>query len=136
MDFWENLWGTIWFFFWTFAIISYFFALFGVIVDLFRDRQLNGLAKAVWFLALFFIPFITVLIYVITRGKGMAERSSRESREYQAQTDQYIRSVAGTSAGPTEEISRAKALLDAGTITPAEFDSLKSKALSGSSYTE
>ena len=136
MDFWENLWGTIWFFFWTFAIISYFFALFGVIVDLFRDRQLNGWAKAAWFLALFFIPFLTVLIYVIARGKGMAERSSKESREYQAQTDEYIRSVAGTNAGPTEEISRAKALLDAGTITPAEFDALKSKALSGSSYTE
>ena len=45
-------------------------------------------------------------------------------------------SVTGTSAGPTEEISRVKALLDAGTITPAEFDSLKSTALSNSSYTE
>ena len=70
-----------------------------------------------WFVALFFIPFLTVLIYVIARGKGMAERSSKESRECQAQTGQYTPSVAGTSAGPTEEISRAKALLDAGTIT-------------------
>ena len=77
-----------------------------------------------------------MLICVIARGKGMAERSSTESREYQAQTDQCIRSVAGTSAGPTEEIGRAKALHDAGAITPAEFDALKSQALSRSSYTE
>ena len=45
-------------------------------------------------------------------------------------------SVTGTSAGPTEEISRVKALLDAGTITPAEFDSLKSTVLSNSSHNE
>ena len=68
--------------------LSYFIALVGVIHDLFRDRQLKGLAKAVWFLALFFVPFISVLIYVIARGKGLAKRSSRESREYQAETDQ------------------------------------------------
>ncbi|TFD27897.1 SHOCT domain-containing protein [Cryobacterium cryoconiti] len=136
MDFWENLWGTIWFFFWTFAIISYFFALFAVVFDLFRDRQLNGWAKAAWFLFLFFVPFLTVLIYVIARGQGMAERSSRESRQYQAETDDYIRSVARTGSGASEEISRAKALLDAGTISPAEFESLKAKALSSSSYTE
>ncbi|WP_241976689.1 MULTISPECIES: SHOCT domain-containing protein [unclassified Cryobacterium] len=117
-------------------MVSYFFALFGVIVDLFRDRQLGGWAKAAWLLALFFVPFLTVLIYVIARGEGMAERSSKESKEYQAQTDQYIRSVARTSAGPAKEISRAKALLDAGTITPAEFDALKSQALSRSSYTQ
>lgn len=136
MDFWENLWGTIWFFFWTFAIISYFFALFAVVIDLFRDRKLNGWAKAAWFLFLFFVPFLTVLIYVIARGKGMAERSSRESRQYQAETDEYIRSVAKTGSGPTDEISRAKALLDDGTISPTEFEALKAKALSGSSYTE
>jgi hypothetical protein len=57
----------------------------------------------------------------------MAERSAAESREAQRAADDYIRNVA--SSGPAEEITRAKALLDAGTITPDEFESLKQRAL-------
>ena len=43
------------------------------------------------------------------------------------QTDDYIRQAAGRS--PAEEIAHAKELLDAGTITQGEYESLKSKAL-------
>jgi hypothetical protein len=32
---------------------------------------------------------------------------------------------------PTEQIAKAKSLLDAGTITQEEFDQLKAKALAG-----
>lgn len=78
--------------------------------------------------------FLTAPIYLIARGTGRAERSFRESREDQAQTNEDIRSVAGTSAGPTAESGSAKTLLDAGTITPAGFDALKSRTLSGSSH--
>ena len=40
----------------------------------------------------------------------------------------FIREAAGTS--PADEISKAKALLADGTISQAEFDKLKAKALS------
>ena len=43
-----------------------------------------------------------------------------------ADTDAYIRQVAGKS--PAEQIADAKALLDAGTIAPEEFQRLKAKA--------
>ena len=43
------------------------------------------------------------------------------------ETDAYIREAAGRS--PAQEIADAKALLEAGTISQAEFDSLKAKAL-------
>ena len=49
-------------------------------------------------------------------------------KESQAQFDDYVQSVA-TKQSPTEQIAHAKELLDAGTITQAEFDSLKAKAL-------
>ena len=48
----------------------------------------------------------------------------------QEQFDGYVRNVAATGDGsPTEQIARAKELLDAGTIDQSEFDRLKAKAL-------
>ena len=127
MDFWNNFWNIIWLFFWSFAFIAYLFALFAIISDLFRDHKLNGWWKAVWIIFLIFVPFLTALVYLIARGPGMAERSQKEARQVQQSTDAYIREVASSS--PSDEIAKAKALLDAGTITPEEFAHLKSVAL-------
>jgi uncharacterized membrane protein len=124
----NNFWNIIWIFFWSFAFVAYLFALFAIIGDLFRDHKLNGWWKAVWIIFLVFVPFLTALIYLIARGPGMAERSQKEARQVQAATDSYIQQVAG-SASPADEIAKAKALLDAGTITQAEFDQMKSRAL-------
>jgi hypothetical protein len=127
-DFWNNLWGAIWFFFWAFAIFAYLIALFNVVIDLFRDHKLGGWAKAIWILFLIAVPFITVLIYLIARGSGMAERGAKEMKQAQDANTQYIREVAGHSA--SDEIAKAKELHNAGTISDAEFESLKAKALS------
>jgi ABC-type multidrug transport system fused ATPase/permease subunit len=124
---WNNLWNVIWLIFVAFAFVSYLFALFAVIGDLFRDHKLNGWWKALWVLFLVFLPFVTVLVYLIARGRGMAERGAKAAQTAQDQTDAYIRSVAATS--PTDEISRAKGLLDSGAISQAEFEALKAKAL-------
>ncbi|MCD5345601.1 SHOCT domain-containing protein [Agromyces sp. H3Y2-19a] len=129
MNFWNNFWDLIWWFFWAFAFIAYLFALFAIIGDLFRDSKLNGWAKAFWIIFLIFVPFLTALIYLIARGKGMAERSARDAEAAQQAADAYIRQTAGTSASASDEIAKAKALLDAGTITQAEYDALKAKAL-------
>ncbi len=58
----------------------------------------------------------------------MAERAVKQQRDAQAQFDQYVQSVA-TKADPTEQIAKAKQMLDGGTITQAEFDQIKQKAL-------
>ncbi|MEN0085673.1 SHOCT domain-containing protein [Leifsonia virtsii] len=126
---WSNFWSVIWLFFWSFAFVAYLFALFAIISDLFRDHKLNGWWKALWIIFLIFVPFLTALVYLIARGPGMAQRSQREARQYQSATDAYIRQVAGSS--PADEISKAKALLDSGAITPEEFAHLKAHALSG-----
>jgi membrane protease subunit (stomatin/prohibitin family) len=73
------------------------------------------------------LPFLGVLIYLIAQHDGMRERSTRQAQAQQAEFDHYVRERAGGSAG---EIAKAKELLDAGTITQAEFDSIKAKALS------
>ncbi len=126
--FWGSFWDLIWWFLAVFIFFAYIMALFSVISDLFRDHKLNGWWKAVWIIFLIFVPFLTLLVYLIARGPGMAERNQKEVAQAQQAADSYIKQVAGTSA--SDEIAKAKALLDAGTITQAEYDSIKAKALS------
>jgi hypothetical protein len=124
---WNNFWNVIWLIFWAFAFVAYLFALFAIIGDLFRDRKLNGWWKALWIIFLIFLPFLTALVYLIARGRGMAERQARDVQQAQSQADDYIRTVA--SASPADDIAKAKQLLDQGVITAGEFDALKAKAL-------
>ncbi|MDI9890906.1 hypothetical protein CSIV_16140 [Microbacterium sp. CSI-V] len=127
--FWGSFWDLIWWFLAVFIFISYLFVLFSVIGDLFRDRKLNGWAKAAWVIFLVFFPILTALVYLIVRGRGMGERSQAQAARYEEAQAAYIKSVAGQTLTPADEIAKAKALLDAGTISQAEFDRLKVKAL-------
>jgi hypothetical protein len=125
MDFWDFLWLLVW----SFLFVAFLMLLFQIFGDLFRDPDLGGWAKAAWVIGLIVFPFLLILIYLIARGRGMAERQAIAMRAARQQTDEYIQSVAGSNA-PAEQIASAKALLDAGTITQGEFDRLKAKALS------
>ncbi|MFF2050365.1 SHOCT domain-containing protein [Leifsonia sp. NPDC058194] len=123
----NTFWDFLWLIFWSFAFVAYLFVLFGILADLFRDRQLNGWWKAVWIIFLVFVPWLTALVYLIARGRGMAERNA-ERRQTVAEDDDYgLQPVA--SASPASDIARAKELLDQGVISANEFDALKAKAL-------
>ena len=123
-----HLSDIIWSMLWLFFLFIWIMILVQVLIDLFRDHKLSGIAKALWVIALVFVPFITVFVYIIARGSGMAERSMKQQQHLQEQMDTYVRNVS-TSGGAAEQIEKAKALLDAGTISQAEFDQLKAKAL-------
>jgi uncharacterized membrane protein YcjF (UPF0283 family) len=129
MEFWESFWDIIWWFLWVFVFVAYLMVLFQIITDLFRDRDLNGWAKAAWLILMLFLPIVTALIYLIARGRGMAERSAHWAEASRKQTESYIREVAG--ATPSDEIAKAKALLESGAITQTEYDTLKARAISG-----
>src|SRR4029453_171878 len=122
MNFWNSFGDVIWWFLWAFVFIAYLMALFAIIGDLFRDHKLSGWWKAVWIIFLIFVPFLTALIYLISRGNGMAERSQKEAKQYQAATAASTRQPVGSAASPSDEIAKAKALLDAGAISQAEYD--------------
>ncbi len=124
-----HLSDIIWSLLWLFFLFIWIMILVQVLIDLFRDHTMGGVAKALWVIALVFLPFITVFVYIIARGSGMAERSMKQQQAAQQQVDQYIRSAASSGGGAAEQIEKAKALLDAGTINQAEFDALKAKAL-------
>ena len=123
-----NFWDTVVLILMTFVLVAYLLVLFQIIVDLFRDKNLGGFAKAIWFIGLIFLPFLTALAYILFRGRGMSERQLSAVHDARAETDAYIRKVAGGKS-PTEQIAEAKALLDYGAITAEEFAQLKAKAL-------
>jgi hypothetical protein len=125
----NSFWDFLWLLFWCYVFIAYLILLFHIFTDIFRDHDLGGFAKALWTIGLIFFPFLMALIYLIARGRGMAERQASAMRRAQADTDQYIKSVAGTPTSAADQIASAKALLDNGSINQAEFDQLKAKAL-------
>jgi hypothetical protein len=123
----SNFWDTVLLMASTFFFIAYLIVLFQVVVDLFRDSEMGGGSKVLWLIGLIFLPVLTALLYILARGRGMADRQRAALRGARAETDAYVRHVAAKS--PADQIADAKKLLDAGTITSDEFARLKAKAL-------
>jgi Phospholipase_D-nuclease N-terminal len=128
-DFGDVLLWSFWFFIWIAALMVWFRCLF----DLFSDHTLSGVAKAGWAVLLIFVPWLGAVIYLIARGRSMSERQMAAIEKQQAEQQKYIKDVASTipaqAPAPADQIASAKSLLDSGTITQSEFDSLKAKAL-------
>ncbi len=124
----EFLWSLLVIYF----IIFYFMLLFRILGDLFGDHELSGWAKTGWIIFMLVLPFLSIFVYLIVRGKGMYERASvRAQAAAEAQQD-YIRQVAGSSgpaADPSAQIAKAHDLLQSGAISQQEFEALKAKAL-------
>jgi hypothetical protein len=112
----------------SFFFITYLMMLFSVIGDIFRNHEMSGIMKAIWLVLLFALPLLTLLIYVIVNGAGMAKRSMKEQQDSKAAFDDYVRQAAGTG-GAASELANAKSLLDSGAITADEYATLKAKIL-------
>jgi hypothetical protein len=107
------------------ALILFVWMVIAVLTDVFRRHDAGGGKKVAWSLFVIFLPLIGVFAYLIANGDGMASRSAEHARDRLARPD----ASAGMGGGAAE-IERAKRLLDSGTITQAEFDAIKARALS------
>ncbi|NYF16065.1 hypothetical protein HDC37_000879 [Microbacterium sp. AK009] len=121
----------IWLMLWAFYLVAYLYVVIVIITDLFRDHRLNGWFKALWIVALVFVPLLTALVYIVARGRGMAERSQAAAPRSVSEDDDYR---PAPSVSPADDIAKAAELRDAGAITPGEFEALKSKALGHQFY--
>ena len=119
----DVLWSMIIFFFW----VIWIWIVITVLIDVFRRHDIGGFAKALWVIFVVILPWLGVLIYLIVEHDGMRDRSMKQAQAQKEQFDDYVRDTTGGSA---DEIAKAKALLDEGTITQAEFDAIKAKAVS------
>jgi hypothetical protein len=120
----EVLWAMLYFtcfFIWIWLAISVF-------VDIFRSPDMGGLHKAIWVVAIFIVPFLGVLVYLIVRGGKMNQHAIEAAKAQDAAMQNYIRNAAGTT--PADELHRLADLKDRGVIDQAEFDKLKGKVIS------
>ena len=111
-----------------FGLVIWLRLLFTMFGDVFRRDDISGWVKTGWVILAIVLPVFGVLIYLVTQGRGVAERSLAQAQAAQGEFDRYVRETA-SSSGATAEIAQAKELLDKGAIDQAEFDMLKKKAL-------
>jgi hypothetical protein len=121
----DILWTMIIFFVW----LIWIWTVISILADVFARRDISGWGKAAWTVFLIAVPFLGVLIYMITNSDDMAERRVQKYEAAQARFDDYAKSQATNGGGAAVEIEKAKQLLDSGAITQAEFEAIKVKAL-------
>ena len=118
LNFWDIVWSMVIFFF----MIMYIFIFISIFMDIFRRNDLSGAWKVIWIIFLFWIPFISALVYIIARPKVTAQ-----DIQMAAQSDAAMKAAAGVSKA--DELAKLQALKDAGTINEAQFNDLKAKLL-------
>ena len=106
-----------------FIFVVWFWLLISVARDLFRRHDISGWGKAIWVIGLIIFPYISVFVYLISQGRGIAERDVEAAQ--QARDD--LRRVVGFSAA--DEIEKLDRLEKAGSISDAEFARLRAKLL-------
>lgn len=119
-----SLWEVMVSIFWFFLLVAWITLLIRIFADIFRDDDLSGWAKGGWSLLVIVFPWIGVLIYLIVRGRSMAERSM-------ADQEAYGRQMATRYAQPSvaDELGRLTDLRDSGKITPQEYEQAKQKVV-------
>lgn len=121
----DVFWTMLFFFFWFLWI----WLLITVYSDLFRRSDIGGWAKTGWVVFTLVLPYIGVLVYLIAQGHGMADRRAAEARQQRAEMDAYVRSVAASSSNGSDQLAKARDLMQNGAITADEYESLKRKVL-------
>ena len=118
--------------FWTileiFLWVLWIWVLIYVFIDIFRSHDLSGVAKALWFVFVLFIPLIGVLVYLLVRGSSMQDRAVQQARQQDQAARQYIQDVAGAPS-TADQLTKLAELRDKGVITPEEFEREKAKVL-------
>jgi NADH:ubiquinone oxidoreductase subunit 6 (subunit J) len=109
-----------------FVFAAWLMVLFTIVGDLFRDHDLSGWSKAIWIVILIFVPFLGMLIYLITRGQGMRERAVQQQEAAQKQFDACVRSTAGGDSA-ADELTKLAKLHDEHKLSDQEFERAKAK---------
>jgi hypothetical protein len=106
-----------------FIFVLWFWLLITVLRDLFRRGDVSGLAKVIWVIFLLVFPYLGVFIYLISQGRGMAERQNELAQQARAE----LRQVVGYSAA--DEIEKLDRLKSSGAISNEEYTRLRARAV-------
>jgi capsule polysaccharide export protein KpsE/RkpR len=106
-----------------FMFILWFWLLITVSSDLFRRHDISGLGKVLWVILLIVLPYIGIFAYILSQGRGMAERTKEQAR----QARDELRQAAGFSAA--DEIEKLDRLKSAKSISEDEYERLRARLL-------
>ncbi|MGI9609901.1 MAG: SHOCT domain-containing protein [Acidimicrobiia bacterium] len=121
----QVLWSIFWFFLfflWIWLVIS----IFG---DIIRSDDLSGWGKALWAIAIIFVPYLGIFIYVIVRGGKMGQRSMEAAQQQDEAAQAYIRNAAGSSGSSADELGKLAELHASGGLDDAEYAAAKARVL-------
>jgi len=106
-----------------FIFVLWFWLLITVFGDLFRRRDVSGLAKVLWVIVLIVFPYIGVFVYLISQGRGMAERRNQQAQ----QAREELRQVVGFSVA--DELEKLERLKNSSAISNEEYARLRARAV-------
>ncbi|WP_372923110.1 SHOCT domain-containing protein [Roseovarius sp.] len=124
MGFFDVMWSILVFF----LLVAWFWVLISVLGDIFRSKDLGGIAKALWIGFVIIIPWLGVLVYIIARGDRMQEHTLEALAKVEDAQRNYIRSVVQIS--PADELAKLSELKEKGVLSDAEFAEQKARVLS------
>ena len=116
-----------WTMLWIFCFVIYIWLLIAIFSDIFRSHDMGGWGKAGWVIFIFVLPFLGILVYLIARGKKMAEHQVQDAAQAQQEFKSYVQEAAG--GGTADELSKLADLREKGVLTDAEFQAQKAKLL-------
>ena len=123
-------WGTgqvFWSMLWFFLFFIWIWLLIIVFSDVFRSKDLSGVAKALWIIFIIIVPYLGVFVYLIARGHKMQEHAVEAAQAQDQAMRTYVQSV--TTVSPADELAKLADLKAKGVIDDAEYERLKAKAL-------
>ena len=113
-----------------FLFIIWIWLLIMVFMDIFRSRDLGGVAKALWVIFIIILPFLGVFVYLIARGGKMHERAAQQAAQSSRRPSTSTSSrPPGSSDTTADQLSKLADLKSQGVLTDAEFDAQKAKIL-------
>jgi hypothetical protein len=124
-----ELLNIFWTMLWFFMFVIWIWLLITIFADIFRNKDMNGFAKAAWILFVIILPLLGVLIYLIANGNSMQERAMQQAAAQSKMQREYIQEVSGSGGGSADELAKLADLKDKGVLTDEEFAAQKTKLL-------
>jgi hypothetical protein len=120
----QVLWSILWFF----LFFIWFWLVIMIFADLIRSKDLSGWVKAIWALAIIFLPYLGILLYLIVRGGSMQERSVERAKADEEAFQSYVRDTAGGTSN-ADQLAKLADLHTSGKLDDTEYANAKAKVL-------
>jgi hypothetical protein len=123
----QVFWSILWFF----LFVMWISLVLRVFADIMRARDLSGVAKALWAIAIIAVPFLGVFIYLLVNGDNMGRRNEQQARSFDEATRSYVQSTVDSGSTAGEQLGKLADLHSSGALSDDEYERAKANVLAG-----